>query len=85
MAAPSGDEHTAESSYRPDATNAVEDPNHDSDPDRRHRNPETPKPETRVARIETTPMTPAEYDNAVEALAVLIARSWRSTSDHDAA
>jgi hypothetical protein len=31
----------------------------------------------RVTRIETVTMTPAEYDNAVEALAVLITAHWQ--------
>ena len=31
----------------------------------------------RIARIETVPMTPQEYDEAVDALAVLLCRYWR--------
>jgi hypothetical protein len=30
----------------------------------------------RITRIETVPMTAAEYDSAVEALAVLLASFW---------
>jgi len=30
----------------------------------------------RISRIETAPMTAAEYDSAVEALAVLLASFW---------
>jgi hypothetical protein len=44
-----------------------------------------PKPaitEIRIARIETVTMTAAEYDNAVEALAVLINRWWHQHPDH---
>ncbi len=36
----------------------------------------------RIARIETATMTPAQYDTAVEALAVLIARWWTDHPDH---
>lgn len=35
----------------------------------------------RITRIETVPMTPVEYDTAVEALAVLIARYERTHPD----
>jgi len=38
----------------------------------------------RIARIETVTMTAAEYDNAVEALAVLITRWWDQHSDQAA-
>jgi hypothetical protein len=31
----------------------------------------------RIARIETVPMTPQEYDDAVDVLAVLLCRYWR--------
>lgn len=39
----------------------------------------------KVARIEMVTMTSAEYASAVEALAVLIARSWESQSGTKAA
>jgi hypothetical protein len=38
-----------------------------------------------VARVETVTMTSAEYGDAVEALAVLIARHWDSQPDAEAA
>jgi hypothetical protein len=38
-----------------------------------------------VARIETVTMTSADYARAVEALAVLIARSWENQSNAKAA
>jgi hypothetical protein len=38
-----------------------------------------------VARIDTEPMTTTEYDNAVQALAALIARYWDDHPDADAA
>lgn len=44
-----------------------------------------PKPaitDIRVARIETVTMTTAEYENAVEALAVLINRWWQQHPEH---
>jgi hypothetical protein len=37
-----------------------------------------------IARIEKVTMTAAEYDNAVEALAVLIARWWQQHPDKTA-
>lgn len=40
----------------------------------------TAQPRVKVARIETVTMTSAEYASAVEALAVLIARSWEDQS-----
>lgn len=36
----------------------------------------------RVARIETVTMTPEEETEAVQALAVLVARYWRTHPDH---
>jgi hypothetical protein len=43
------------------------------------------QPKVTVARIETVTMTSAEYASAVEALAVLIARSWENQSGTKAA
>jgi hypothetical protein len=40
----------------------------------------TAQPNVTVARIETVTMTSAKYASAVEALAVLIARSWENQS-----
>lgn len=40
----------------------------------------TAQPRVNVARIETVTMTSTEYASAVEALAVLIARSWKNQS-----
>lgn len=37
----------------------------------------------RIIRIEAVTMTHAEYDNAVDALAVLISRWWREHLDSD--
>jgi hypothetical protein len=34
------------------------------------------RPDVPVASAETVPMTATEYDNAVEAIAALIARTW---------
>lgn len=45
----------------------------------------TAQPKVTVARIETVTMTSAEYTSAVEALAVLIARSWENQSGTKAA
>jgi hypothetical protein len=38
----------------------------------------TPRIPMRIARIETVPMTPEEFDKAVKALAVLLNVYWRS-------
>lgn len=43
------------------------------------------QPKVKVARIETVTMTSTEYASAVEALAVLIARSWENNSDANVA
>jgi hypothetical protein len=45
----------------------------------------TTHPRVKVTRIETVTMTPAEYASAVEALAVLIARSCENQSGAKAA
>jgi len=44
---------------------------------RQRRRPAPTITDVRVARIETVTMTPAEETEAIEALAVLIARYWR--------
>jgi hypothetical protein len=40
-----------------------------------------PRFPTRIARIETVTMTPEEFDNAAEALAILLHAYWRQYTD----
>jgi len=51
----------------------------------RRRRPAPTITAVRVARIETVAMTPVEETEAIEALAVLIARYWREHPDQPSA
>jgi hypothetical protein len=82
MAAPADDKHA---SNRYDKTTPSNSP---ADPiariPRQRRRPAPTITDVRVARIETVTMTPAEETEAIEALAVLIARYWREHPDQAA-
>ncbi len=53
----------------------------DTTNNRRRRTPATIT-NVRIARINTVTMTPVEETEAIQALAVLIARYWREHPDH---